>query len=340
MNRVDLRWVALNAALLGGVVAVTGLLVLSVGSNPLDVASQLFEGSLTSRVAVGETLLRFAPMVVVATGLAPSLRARLYNVGSPGQLGVGALAATMVVLHVPGPGGLVVVVAAVAAGIAGAVWSGLAAELKIRWAANEIISTLALNFAAASILGYLLSEPLQAEGANIAQSEAIPAGTSLPILLSGTRANIGVLVAVVAAVCLIVFDHSGAGYRLRLFGENPRLAKQTGLSEDSTVRRTMAIAGAAAGLAGWIQVLGVDGRMYATVADPVGFNGFFLALVAGMSGMAIMVLGAGLAVILRGAESLQIGVGLSPEITDALVGLLLIAFVLRARALELRLGVR
>ena len=340
MNRMDRRWVALNITLVGSVLLLAGILVLSVGASPVDAGRQLFDGSLSSRTAVGETLLRFAPMVLVAAGLAPSLRARLYNVGAAGQLGAGALASTMIALHLPGPGALIIVVAATGAAIAGAAWSSIAAELKVRWAANEIISTLALNFVAASLLSYLLSEPLQADNANIAQSEAIPSNANLPILLSGTRANIGIVVALVAAGALFAFDRSGAGYRLKLFGENPRLAKQAGLREATTVRGTMAVAGAAAGLAGWIQVLGVDGRMYATVAEPVGFNGFFLALLAGLSGAVIIVLGAGLAAILRGAESLQLGVNLSPEITSAIVGLLLVAFVVRARAQELKSGVR
>lgn len=333
---MTLRWSALTAALLLGAAVATSLLAVVGSANPADVWQQLFEGSLASRSAFGETLLRFAPMVLVAAGLAPSLRIGLYNIGSPGQLGMGALAATLVALHVPGPGPWVIIVAALGAAGAGALWSLIAAEANVRWSANEIISTLALNFVAASVLGYLLSEPLQAERANIAQSELVPDGTQLPILVPATRAHIGVLVALGAAAVLVLFDRTGAGYRLRLFGENRRLALQSGVSRSSTIRATMAVAGAAAGLAGWMQVLGVDGRMYATVAEPVGYSGFFLALLAGLSGTAMLVVGLLLAAILRGAESLQIGVGLAPEIIDALVGLLLVAFVVRTRARELQ----
>lgn len=332
------RWVTLNLVLVAAVAVVVSALVAVGGANPIDAWRQLYEGSLASRTAIGETLLRFGPMVLVAVGLAPSLRAGLFNIGAPGQLGAGALAATMTVLHVPGPVAVVVVLAALAAAAAGSLWSAVAAELKVRWGANEIISTLALNFIAAALLGYLLSEPLQADRANIAQSEAIPEGARLPTLLSGTRANVGVLIALGAALALLLFERTGAGYRLRLFGHNRRLASQAGVSEALMVRTTMAVAGATAGIAGWMQVLGVDGRMYATVADPVGFNGFFLALLSGLSAVVIVVVGAVLAAILRGAESLQVGAGLAPEIIDALIGLLLIALVLRTRANEIRTG--
>lgn len=330
------RRVSVVAVLLAAAFAGTSLLAVVGGAGPLATWAQLLDGSLGSRAALGETLLRFAPMVMVAAGLAPGVRAGLFNVGSPGQMGMGALPAAMIAVHVPSAGGATIVAALGAAAVAGALWSALAAELKVRWGANEIISTLALNFVAASLLGYLLSEPLQAAGANIAQSAPVAPGSHLPVIIGGTRAHVGVILALAAAAGLWVFNRTPAGYRLRMFGENPRLARQASIGGPGIVRATMAVAGAAAGVAGAMVVLGVDKRLYATVADPVGYSGFFLALLAGTNAAAIVALGFCLAALVRGAESLQIGVGLAPEIIDALIGLALLVFVVRRRLLDWR----
>ncbi len=332
----SVRRAALVVALAAAFFAGTGLLAVVGGAGPLAAWRQLADGSLGSPAALGETLLRFAPMAMVAAGLAPGLRAGLFNVGSPGQMGVGALAAAMIAIHLPSPGGLTIVVALAAAAAGGALWSALAAELYVRWGANEIISTLALNFVAASLLGYLLGEPLQPVGANIAQSDPIDVHSHLPVIIGGTRANAGIVLTLAAAAALAVFNRTPAGYRLRMFGENRRLARQAAIDGRGIVRATMAVAGAAAGLAGAMIVLGTDKRLYATVADPVGYSGFFLALLAGMNAAAIVALGFLLAALVRGAESLQIGVGLAPEIIDAMIGLALLGFVVRRRLLERR----
>jgi ABC-type uncharacterized transport system permease subunit len=316
--------VVVATLVLGGVLFALG------GVSPLDGFRALNAGSLGNRSVLGETLIRATPIAIIALGLIPSLKAGLFNIGSPGQLGIGAFAAGMIAINVGHvPSVLAWVLAAGGGVIAGASWAVIPAVLKAYLDINEILTTLVFNFLAMYLLTYLLSGPLQGQAANLAQSDPIPINGQLPVLLTDTRAHVGILVTVVVGVGLILYAKTPAGYRLELFGANRKLARHGGVREAGVVLRTMMVGGAAAGLAGWTQVAGVDHRVYATVADPVGYYGFFAAILGLL--LPLVVLGAafGLGALLQGGGSLQIGVGVSPEIVGVLIGLILFLVAIR-----------
>jgi ABC-type uncharacterized transport system permease subunit len=219
--------------------------------------------------------------------------------------------------------------AASGAVIAGALWAVIPAVLKSYLDINEILTTLVFNFLAMYLLAYFLSGPLQGKAANLAQSDPIPANGQLPLLLMDTRAHVGILVAIVVGIGLILFAKTPAGYRLELFGANRLLARHAGVREASVVLRTMIVGGAAAGLAGWTQVAGVDHRVYATVAEPVGYYGFFAAILGLLVPLVVVGAACGLGALLQGGGSLQIGVGVAPEIVGVLIGLILFLVAIR-----------
>lgn len=331
MARIRLPRTVLETVLaLAGIVVVCAILIAASGADPWTVAKGIWTGAFGNRVAFGETLLRFAPIVIIAVGLAPSLRAGLYNIGAPGQLGMGALGATLVALKIPGlPGPLMIVLAAVAAAVFGAATAFVPGLLKARLHINEVLTTLAFNFIVIAVLAYLLNAPLQGDSANLPQSQELPDKAHLPILLSGTRAHIGVLVGVLAVLALALFERTPNGYRWRLFGANRSLARQAGVSEPRLVISVMCVAGAAAGLAGWMQVSGVDVRLYPFVAAPIGYAGLFAALLGGTRPLGILIASLFFGALLTGGDSLQLGANVSPEIISALVGVILFGVAAR-----------
>jgi general nucleoside transport system permease protein len=329
--RPSLRGLAEVLVVLAGIVAAGGVLVAAAGADPVAVAEGIWTGAFGSTAAISETLLRFAPIVVIAVGLVPSLRAGLYNIGAPGQIAMGALGATLVALHLTAlPSVLLIPLAAVAAGVFGALTALIPAVLKARLQINEVLTTLAFNFIVVYVLQYLLTVPLQGDNANLPQSDAIPAAAQLPILIPDTRAHIGVLVGLLAVVMLALFARTPSGYRWSLFGENRSLARQAGVSEPRLVVTVMCVGGAAAGLAGWMQVSGVDVRLYPEVADPIGYAGLFAALLGGLRALPILVAALFFGALLTGGESLQLGAGVAPEVISALVGLILFGVAARS----------
>ncbi len=321
---------SLGAAVVAIVAISAGLFALG-NADPFVAFRAMYRGSFGSWVSFGETLIRFAPVTLIALGLVPSLRIGLFNIGAPGQIGLGALFATLAGFALAGaPPALSIPVTFVAAAAGGALWALGPGLLRAYFQVNEILSTLVFNFLALYLLQYLLTGPLHGYRSNIAQSDPLPKEAWLPVVIEGTRAHAGLFVVLAAIVGLWLVQRSPLGYRLRLFGGGPNLARQAGVSGKRLIVWTMCVGGAAAGIAGWMQVAGVDHRLYDTVAGPIGYMGLFAALLGVLHPVGIFFSGLVFAALLRGGESLQIGANISPEIISALVGLILLLLAARS----------
>jgi simple sugar transport system permease protein len=159
----------------------------------------------------------------------------------------------------------------------------------------------------------------------------------LPVLIPDTRAHVGIIVALAGIVCLAIFARTPLGYRVRLFGANNYLGARAGVAETRLVLALLLLGGAVAGLAGWMQVAGVDQRLYPTVAASVGFNGLFVALLGGGRPLGILIASLLFAALLKGGDSLQVASNVSPELINVIVGMIVLGFVAR-RALAGRVS--
>jgi general nucleoside transport system permease protein len=305
----------------------------AVGIDPLAAASVMWKSTFGSLRTFGEGLIRATPLLMISATLLPSLRAGLYNIGAPGQLGAGALATTLVALGMPSAPSLIVIpLCAVAAFLAGGATAFIPGLLKARWRVNEIVSTLAMNFIVVAILGYLLNGPLQSDFANLPQSPSLPHNSALPLLIPGTRAHIGLLVTLAFIPALLAIDRSLIGYRLRLFSVNPILAKRAGVDAKAYILWLMTFGGAGAGLAGWMQVAAIDHRLYPTVASPIGYAGLFVALLGALHPLGCVIAAFFLGALLYGGAALQVGAGVSPEIIQVFLGVILFIYASRPGA--------
>jgi ABC-type uncharacterized transport system permease subunit len=335
-----IRRLTLVRSILGGILAalVLAAILLAVsGVNPFSAYRTMLSGSFGSGRALGETLLRFAPIAVIGAGLTPALRAGLFNVGAPGQLSIGAFVATVTSIYLDTlPRPLLLLVAAVAGAAGGFVWGLIPALLRAYRGVNEILSTLVFNFIGASVLFWLLNEPFRGGLSNSPQSEALPANALLPILLPRTRLHAGVLIAVGFLIALALFQRTTVGYRVRLYGANRVLARHAGINEPALIVSTMSAAAAAAGVAGWMQVAGVDQRLYATVAALIGFNGLFVAVLGNMVGAGILTAALFFGALAGGGQALQFGAGVPIDLIIAMQGLVLLMVGFAAGGLRVR----
>lgn len=313
-------------------VAMAGsLMLIWIGANPLEVAPILYEGAFGNFSNLGETLIRFIPVALIALALIPSLMIGVFNIGAPGQMAFGAFLGSMMSLAFPGlPTVLQLPLAAICAAVGGGLVAAACGLLKARLNVNEILSTLVLNIIVTLLLEYLLSGPLQGARANLPQSDALPRAAWIPTISPGSRAHWGILVVALLFGAMLLLRLTPLGYRLRLFGASPALAKLGGVKEASMVIWTMAFAGAFAGVAGWMQVAGVDHRLYSTVANPVGYTGLFAALLGRLDPLGALISSFVFAALLRGGDYLQIGAGISPELISTLLGLVLLIISARS----------
>ena len=124
------------------------LVIILIGEQPFEIFKMMFSGAFGSAVNISNTLVKTTTLTLAGLSYAFAYRCGLINIGAEGQMYIGALMATLVVLFMPGPGVLVVIVALIAGFLGGAVWGLLVGWLKVRFGANEVITTVMLNYVA------------------------------------------------------------------------------------------------------------------------------------------------------------------------------------------------
>lgn len=308
------------------VILLVACAILLLGNaNPILALGVMLHGAFGTWAGFGETLLRFGPLALVSLGLIPSLRIGLFNIGAPGQIAAGGLVAALIILNLTRlPAYLVLTLACVGGAAGGALCAFIPALLRARLSVSEILSTLVFNFITILFLQYLLTGPMKGYRVNLPESDAFRTDTYLPTFSPGSRAHVGIFLVLIAFFTIRALDYSPIGYRLRLLGASRSLARQTGIKEPNMIVATLCFSGAAAGIAGWMQAAGVDHRLYASIADPIGYTGLFAALMGGLTSIGGVVSSFFFAALLRGGDSLQIGADVSPEIVGVLVGLIML----------------
>jgi simple sugar transport system permease protein len=319
-------WLSLALFLLAATVV---LLIVVAGANPLLAMKGLLDGAFGDRYAIAETIVQSVPIAIVALGVAPALRAGIFPVGSEGQLAIGAVTATATVFALKGvPAGVALPAGCVAGILGGVAWALVPALLRARLNVNEILSTLLMNYLAANLVLWLVRTVLgTAEAIATPRSDRLPVEAIIPKLVDGTRLHWGAF-----AVLL------GAGLGFDVFATHRDLAARMGVRDGAAVISTMLVAGAAAGLAGWIQVAGLQGTLYPSVAGGLGFTGVLVALLGGLRPLGIVVASFVMAVLTTGSNGLQTDTGVPASIAVVAQGLVLLgaALVFAARQRKAR----
>ena len=320
--------IVLGSVALG--LAVGALLLRLAGHDPVASYAAMVRGAVGSRFAIGETLVRAAPLAAIGVGVSIALRAGVFTIGSEGQLVMGAVGATLAALWLrEGPPFLTISGAFVAAAVFGALWASLPAVLRARFEVNEILSTLLFNYFAAYLLGYLLREPLKPPSSPISQSEVLPPAALLPSLLPGTRLHVGVLVAIAAAGAFALWVRSVPGFRVDLFGQNSTLARHVGVSPTWTIVGVMLVAGLLSGVAGWSQVAGLHRRLYVEVASGVGYLGVLVAVLGGLRPLGVIAASLLMAALQAGGVFMEQTAHIPATLSDVVQALILLSFAAR-----------
>ena len=228
-----------------------------------------------------ETLTMATPLIFAGLGLGMGFRAGLFNIGAQGRRMIGAMFGAYVGFAWHLPAGLHLLVAVLACAIGGALWGFIPGILKAKTGAHEVIVTIMLNYVAANLLGYALSQDaFKRPGSDNPQSPAIDSTATYPLILGDNyRLHLGFLVALLAAGGVWwLMERSTWGFRFRAVGANPSAAKTAGMNVSMAIIGVMTIAGALAGLAGSAQILGTEKSLTAGIAGSFGFDAITVAL--------------------------------------------------------------
>jgi simple sugar transport system permease protein len=321
------------AALLVGAV-----MLLILGVNPFVAYQALIEGAFGSTNAFAETLVRATPLLLVGLGICIAYRGSVINIGGEGQMIVGALIATWAgITFTDLPGWFMITVGMLVGTIGGAIWGGIPGLLKAYFNVNEILSTVMMNAIAVQLMNFFLTGPMidpsQADIASqIPQTARLEEAYRLPRLVP-TRLHLGALIAVILAVVVyILLWRTTLGYRIRAVGQNPHASRYAGINVKKHIVLALLLSGAFAGLAGAMQVYGVNFRMI-TDGSPTGFTGGagFNGIVAALFGQLHPILTIPAAILfgalLVGANAMQRVVQIPSALITALNGLVVVFVV-------------
>jgi len=269
--------------------AVGAVMLVLLGVNPFQAYGSLVEGAFGSPNAMAETLVKATPLLLVGLGICIAFRGNVINIGGEGQMIIGAIFATILGLTFTGlPGWLLIPLAMLMGFIGGAFWGAIPGFLKAYFNVNEILSTIMMNAIAVQIMNFLLRgpmiDPAQLELASkIPQTARLLEAFRLP-RLTPTRLHLGFLFAVILAFLVYIFLwKTTLGYRIRAVGQSHHAARYAGINVKKNIVLALLLSGAFAGLAGAIQVYGVNYRMITDgsasgFTGSAGFNGIVAAL--------------------------------------------------------------
>jgi general nucleoside transport system permease protein len=267
-----------------------GVFMAVLGKDPLEVYALIYKGAFSSAFAWQNTLQRAAPLLLTALCVALPAQVGLIVIGGEGALVLGGLAAAVAGHALAGAGPLTTQLAmALAAMVAGGGWIALAGGLRHYRGVNETISSLLLSYIAIALFNHFVEGPLR-DPASLNKPSTMPIGEANMIgAIPGTDVHWGLVYGLVfCVIAFVLVRYTVQGFAMRIVGGNVRAAKLAGLPVGILILSSCGLGGAAAGLAGMIEVAAVHGSANASLIAGYGYAGILVSFIARHNPLAII----------------------------------------------------
>ncbi len=269
-----------------------GLFIVSIsGGNPIETIRALAYGSLGTPVNIASTCIKSVPLLLTGLSVALAFRAGLFNIGGEGQLYAGAVGAAWIGSADLGlPAAIHLTLTVSTACMMGGIWGGIAGWLKARRGVHEVINTIMLNYIAIYSVDFLVRGPLSA-GRHTTRTRDITAASQLPILWEAPPVQVSLGIILALLLCIVVYwlmFRTPFGFDFRAVGQNPDAADSVGISSRRITIAALILAGAIAGFAGCLEIIGVHHTLYAQFSPGYGFDGIAVALLGRSHPLAIL----------------------------------------------------
>ena len=317
-----------------GAIVVTLLLsavpILLAGGHLWKSYFYLFYGAVGTRYNLLETFVKASPLVLTGLSVAFAFRAKFWNIGAEGQLLAGALAATVLGVHLGAiPPALVLPTIIVVGFLAGGIWASIPALLKTKLKVDDVVSTLLLNYVMLHIMGALLFGPLQQPGSSWPRSSAIIKAACYPILLTRSRFHLGILISFLAVwIIWLINKKTIFGYRAKAVGINIRAAHFGGINTTSVILWTALISGGLAGLAGVGELCAIQYRLIMDISPGYGYSGIVIAMLGNLHPVGVLFSSLFFSVIIVGAQTMSRMTGVPTYIAEVIQGMALMVMLI------------
>lgn len=296
------------------------LVILITGNNPFEAYGIIVDGALGSEVFVRQTIKNAIPLLGCALAIAPCFKMRFWNIGAEGQITAGALAATFIMRQLIGkvPSAVLLVAMGIAAAIGGGIWGLIPAFFKAKWNTNETLFTLMMNYIIIGVVSWLQIGPWTANQGRMAQFKA---DACLPKVLN---IHCGWIIVLALVVFMFAYmKYSKHGYEIAVIGDSENTARYAGMNVGFIMMRTMFLSGAICGIVGFVVASGANNTLSAEVANGVGFTSITVAWLSQLNPFVMIAISMLLAILEKGAGSLNTRLAVPASVSDIIIGLLL-----------------
>lgn len=325
-----LQRILLMAAPILAALVISGAILAAAGVDPFEYYAYVFQKGLFSAVGVQQTLTRMAPLLFIAAGLIIAFRAGIWNLGTDGQFLLGAVTAAasgpwLVTLL---PVWLAVVVSFALSALVAVLWSLLPALLRAYQGVNEIITTLMMTFLGTSLANVLVKLAFLDPATTVPQTRTLAVEDRLPRLF-GTTVSSGLIMGIIVIIAVhIMMTRTAFGLRLRMVGSSPRAAVHAGLGVPALTVTVFALSAGLAGLAGAVDIIGVQGNVRADWNPAYGMAVIPVVFLARMNGYAAIGFVFLFSILSIGGESAARRIGVPQDFTLVIVAITLIVLAL------------
>ncbi|MCX8085207.1 MAG: ABC transporter permease [Calditerrivibrio sp.] len=295
----------------------------------VDLLQNIYLDAFGSMYSFTELLVKTIPLLICSIGVSVAFKMKLWNIGSEGQLYMGALGATLVALFFPIKSHfLMISTMFVASFILGGLWSGIAGFLKMKLNINEIIVTLLLNYIAILFINFLVYGPLKdPQGFNFPYTKKFQEIAKLAVI-SDTRLHTGIFIALILLFFYyILMEKSVWGYEIRVIGSNPNAARYAGIDINKNILLIMFLSGGISALAGFCEVSGVIHRLQHTISPGYGYTAIIIAWLSNQNSLGILFSSIFMAVIFLAGDTLQLSYQLPVSLVNAFQGMILFSLL-------------
>jgi general nucleoside transport system permease protein len=305
-----------------------GILMLFIGSNPIEGYSYLIQGALKNLERIGNTLATATPLVFTGLSVAFAFRTGLFNIGASGQMLAGGLAATAVALtfDLSGPVNLLAMV--LVGLIAGGLWAFIPGLLKAKFNVHEVVSTIMMNWIAYWTIyyivpGYFKGEFLETESKKLAESDTLRT-PFLTEMFDGSYINLGLFLAVIAVIIIaFIIDKTTLGFELKAVGFNRFAAEYAGMKVNRNIILSMLISGALAGVGGVALYTGNASSIQIGILPSQGYDGIAVALLGANHPVGVFFAAVLFGILYSGTGFMNAMTEIPPELANTIIAIII-----------------
>lgn len=315
------------------------IITVLVSEDPVAAYKAFLFGPLSKINRFGDWIEESITLIFLGLAVALVFKAELFSLGQEGQMVLGALVAGSIALFVPVPGYIRLPLAIVGAMLVGFLWGWIPGYLKAHLNANEIVSTLMLNFVALKIYEWLLTYNIKPEDAGYTASDTFSAEGTMPtffppipflselrtLFMNQTNISIALYIVIIATfVVYYLMYRTPFGYELRMVGANIKFARYGGVNTKKTIVLAMAISGIFAGLAGAHLASGIHRKLILNITFGLGFEGIVVAILARNNPLLIPFTGLAYGYLRAGANVMERSSDMSREMVLVIQGIIIL----------------